>query len=285
MVVIMKHMKLWLLVQIFVLNNSVLANTIKVACPEGKEDFAKISRSKVYEQVPFGSGESSVYELTWMGTKVGYGTLSVHAPIKHNGMWHRVFRAKASTGDWFEHFFVAKEKAESISFPQDFRISKFYLEQNEGKLFASPFIQQKWLEFDHEKCKVDEKIRVPEKKDRHVKNDLARGAIDALGVAFYMRTLTYELQKKLKAPVYTSEKNWWLELEPLAVEEITVPAGKFKTTKIKLTTFLGKELQQKGDVYAWIATEHENKPLVQIQGEIKIGSVWIKLHKFKPGKS
>ena len=62
-----------------------------------------------------------------------------------------------------------------------------------------------------------------------------------------------------------------------------MPAGTFKAVKLKLQTFIGKDLQQKGDVWAWIAAEHPGRPLVQIQGEIKIGSVWIKLHRLKTG--
>ena len=62
-----------------------------------------------------------------------------------------------------------------------------------------------------------------------------------------------------------------------------LPGDSIDTVKLKLQTFIGKELQQKGDVYAWIATGTPERQLVQIQGDIKLGSVWIKLHKFQPG--
>jgi hypothetical protein len=84
--------------------------------------------------------------------------------------------------------------------------------------------------------------------------------------------------------VYSSGQNWWLEATPVAFEEITTKAGKFKAVKLNLQTYIGQDLQQKGMVDVWIATEHPSHPLVQVKAEIKLGSVWIEMVKFEPGK-
>jgi hypothetical protein len=264
---------------------SARADTFQLGddCPKNPPKAPEITRADVYKSVPFKAGEAATYEVSWGGIKAGYGTMEVRPPRKYKDAWHRVFHVEASTGDWFSTVFVAKEEMEAISRPWDFGISKFFMEQNEGKLFSKAFQQKKWLEFDHAKCKVEEKVKQPEKDEKVDTFDLAYGANDALGVIFNLRTRTFSLGKKERALVYTSEKNWWLEADPVAMEKVTVPAGTFDTVKLKLQTFIGKELQQKGDVYAWIATNTPERQLVQIQGEIKIGSVWIKLHKYTPG--
>ena len=64
-----------------------------------------------------------------------------------------------------------------------------------------------------------------------------------------------------------------------------VEAGKFKAMKLKLQTFLGEELQQQGDVYMWIATEHPARPMVQIEAEVKVGTFWMELASFRQGKT
>ena len=69
----------------------------------------------------------------------------------------------------------------------------------------------------------------------------------------------------------------------LPAEMSKKPDGTYDTVKLKLTTFIGKELQQKGDIWAWVATNTPEKQLIQVQGEIKIGSVFVKLHKYVPG--
>ncbi len=253
-------------------------------CPNDKPKIPNIERDDVYADSPFKAGEEAIYELTWAGMKAGYGTLDVRPPLRHKGVWHRVFHAAASTGDWFKLIFVAKEEIQSISRPWDFGISKFYMDQNEGKLLSRAFIQKKWLDFDHANCKVTERTAQQDKDEKIGTFDLSYGANDALGALYNLRTKTYKLGQKERVLVYTSEKNWFLEAEPVAFEKVKVPAGEFETVKLKLQTFIGKDLQQKGEVYMWIGTDTPDKPLVQIQGEIKIGSIWIKLHKYKNGK-
>jgi hypothetical protein len=260
------------------------AEDIAVDCPKKVPKVPAIERADVYKDTPFKAGESAMYEVTWAGLKAGYATLEVRSPTKYNGIWHRVFHVEAATGDWFSGVFVAKEAVDAKSRPWDFGIAQFFMDQNEGKLFHSPFVQQKWLDFDHDHCVVHERTKVPDKAEEKADHPLFRGANDSLGVAYNLRARKFKLGQVERAPVYTSEKNWWLEATPLAFEKIQVPAGTFDTVKLKLKTFIGKQMQQQGDVYAWIATSTPEKQLVQIQGEIKLGSVWIKLHSYKAGQ-
>lgn len=266
---------------------AAVAEDVPINCPKNPPPPPELARAEVYKDTPFKAGEAATYEISWAGLKAGYATMEARSPVKHpirgKPIWHRVFHVSASTGDWFKAIFVAKETMTALSRPWDFGVSHFFMDQNEGKLFSRPFVQKKWLEFDQEGCKVHERVQQPEKPEDRKSFDLSYGAIDALSVVYQLRTRDFKVGRKERAPVYTSEKNWWLDAEPLAIETIQVPAGSFKAVKLKLTTYLGKDLQQKGDVYAWVATETPQRQLVQVQGEIKIGSVWIKLHQYKPG--
>jgi hypothetical protein len=258
------------------------ASSGKATCPPPTPKQA-MERSEVYKATPFKSGERAVYEVTWAGLKAGDAVMEVRPPRKHHNLWHRVFHMEAQTGDWFKAVFVARDIAEAVSQPWDFGVAHFYMEQDEGKMFGKRFQQKKWLEFDHDKCVVTERISDPGKPERKNSFELLPGANDSMGVVFNLRTQQYYLGKKIQLLVYTSEKNWWLEANPVAFEMIETAAGTFKTVKLKLQTYIGKDLQQKGDVWAWIAVDHPARPMVQIQGEIKIGSIWIKLKEFQPG--
>lgn len=257
---------------------------IKVICPNPLPATPKdLSRSDVYKETPFKAGEISTFEVSYMGMLAGYGTIEVQAPQKHGGIWHRVFHVEGKTGDWFSGIFVAHDEATAFVRPWDSGVSKFYLEQREGKLIGKSFIQKKWLDFNHDACKVKEKTWMPDKAEEVVERDVQYGAIDAIGSALKLRTMEHKIGKSEKFLVYTSEKNWYLETVPMAVEEIKVPAGTFPSVKLRLQTYIGKDLQQKGDVFAWI----HNKPpyqLVQIQGDIKIGSVFMRMSKYQPGQ-
>ena len=110
------------------------------------------------------------------------------------------------------------------------------------------------------------------------------GSIDTLGILFYVRTVNFEIGKKIKAPVYSSEKNWFIELEPLQFEKIKTDAGEFDTVKMKVQTYIGDDLEQKGDVYMCIDRATPERPVVRIEGEVKMGSVKLELVDFKPGQ-
>ncbi len=257
----------------------------KVVCPSPLPATPKdLPRSEVYGSVPFKSGEVSTYHASWMGMHAGTAKIEVQAPQKHNGIWHRVFHVDGRTGDWFKGIFVAHDESTAFVRPWDSGVSKFYIEQNEGTLLGKAFIQKKWLDFNHDACKVTEKVWMPDKPDDIKERDVQYGAIDAIGSAFKMRTLNYVLNKPEKFLVYTSEKNWFLEANPVAIEDVIVPAGTFKSTKLRLQTYIGKELQQKGDVFVWIATAAPHQ-LVQVQGDIKIGSVFLRLSHFTAGQN
>lgn len=254
----------------------------KIECPKVAPKIPDVARSDVYKDMPFKAGETSTYEVSYKGITAGSAVLEVKPPVKYDGSWHRVYHGEARTGEWFEKIFIGHYVVDAIVRPWDYAISKFYLEQNEGHMFSSPVLQKKWLEFDHKGCKVNEKVQKTGKEDETDTHDLSYGAKDILGTAEYMRTLVFKVGEKQRAMVYTSEKNWWLEAEPLAIEKIETKVGKFDAMKLKLQTFVGKELQQKGDVHVWFNTA-DPKQLVQVQAEIKIGSMYMVLTEYKPG--
>lgn len=256
----------------------------EVKCPKDPEKIPKISRSAVYKDTPFKSGEKTTFELSYSGMKAGYATIEVQSPSKHNGIWHRIFSIDAKTGDWFKSIFYGHDQAVAYSRPWDFAVSKFYMEQYEAPIFRKPYIAKKWLDFDHGGCEVKEKVWDPVKKDRTKNIGLVRGAMDALGALLYLRTLDYKVGDRKRALIYTSEKNWWLEADPIAIETIKTPVGNFEAVKLKLRTYLGDVMQQKGDMFLWISTRTKERQLLQIQGEIKIGSVWARMINYQPGR-
>ncbi|MBF0440666.1 MAG: DUF3108 domain-containing protein [Oligoflexales bacterium] len=271
-------------------------------CPNPPPKIPDMPREQTYQGRPFGPGEIAKYELRYGIVKalVGYGYLEVLPPIRHeiylpdkNGnktiekRYHMRFQAEAFTGEWYKLIFIGHDKLQAISRPWDFGISKFYINQNEEKPFVKRYRKEKWLDFDHLHCKVHEREKDYTKPEDQMEKladlDLEYGAVDALGAIYKLRTYQYDIGKVVRFMVYTSEKNWWLEAHPVAIEDVTLKVGTFKSVKIKLKTFIGKELQTRGDVSLWIAKDHPNHPMVKVEGEVTFGSVYLYLEEFKAG--
>lgn len=268
-------------------------------CPENPEPAPNLPRSDTYKGMPFQPGEEARYILKYGLVKVhvGYGFLRVQPPTKHtmpvarkNGVvveeprWHRVFSAEAYTGDWYKMIFAGHDKMQAFSRPWDFGVTKFYISQNEEKPFVRRYHAEKWLDFDHVNCKVNE--RTVDHKKKREKNDvhyLQPSADDALGALYKLRTVAWQLNKTERVLVYTSEKNWWLEATPIAVENVQTAIGKHKAYKLAVKTYLGKELQQRGKLFVWIAADHPNHPMLRVEGEVTFGSIYLELDRYTPG--
>ena len=261
----------------------------KIVCPKEVSKLPAVSRSDVYKNTPYKQGELAEYKVSHSVAHVGSATMEVRRPYKYKGVykspiWHRSFHLEGKTGDWYRYIFVAHDSVDSLVRSWDYGVSKFYLSQDESHMFGKHLIQQKWLEFDHAKCKVEVRVLEKGKKEKKESFDLAPGALDTLGIVYWLREQTYKVGEKKRALVYSSKKNWWLEAIPLKEEEIKVVAGTYKAMKIKLQTYIGDELQQKGDVFVWIDIGTKERPMLMVKGNIKLGSVWIEMTKLKPGR-
>jgi hypothetical protein len=277
----------------------IIASEKGGVCPENPEPAPDLPRADTYKGMPFQPGEEARYVLKYglLKVHVGYGFLRAMPPAKHtmavarkNGAviqeprWHRVFSAEAYTGDWYKMIFAGHDKMQAFSRPWDFGVTKFYISQNEEKPFVRRFHAEKWLDFDHVSCKVHERM-VDHKKKREKTSEhfLQPAADDALGALYKLRTFNWELNKTERVLVYTSEKNWWLEATPVAVEEVTTAVGNHKAFKLAVKTYLGKELQQRGKLFVWIAADHPNHPMLRVEGDVTFGSIYLELDRYMPG--
>lgn len=270
-------------------------------CAPSTEPVPDLARSDVYKDLPFQPGEEARYVLKYGAIRVhvGYGTLKVQPPTKYTvgiahkdgkvtdeSRWHRVFSAEAFTGDWYKMIFAAQDKLQAFSRPWDYGVTKFYMSQDEEKPFVRRYQAEKWLDFNHATCKVHERT-VDHKKKKETVSDhfLQPGAVDALGAFYRLRTFKFELNKTERFLVYTSEKNWWLEATPIALESIKTPFGTLKAHKLAVKSYLGKELQQRGKLFIWIASEHPNHPMLRVEGEVTFGSIYLEIDRYTPGKA
>lgn len=258
---------------------------------------ADFARSDVYAKLPFKAGEVAEYSVDYNGVHVGYGNLQVEKPIKldivtgvvggkpqYKSYWHMYFKGDAYTGDWYSAIFRGHDVIAAYARPWNFAVSRFYIRQNEKAAFQDAVKQIKRLEFMQQLCLVTEQTTNEIKNQTKTKNiNFQYGAADVLGAIYKLRTLTYKKGQSQRYLVYSSEKDWWIEATSEGVETVTVKAGKFVADKLKLKTFIGKQMQAKSDSHVWIARDHPSRPMVKVEAEVKIGSVDLELEKFQPG--
>ncbi len=277
----------------FLLTNSLLFYELQGAdtkssissyqCPQSPPNHWSVGYEETYQNMPFQVGEKAIYKIWFIGLLAGHFVMEVKKPVKRNGIWHMHFFSELKSDRSYESFFRVNDSMTSYSGPVDFRISKFSFKQDEWSLISDHVRQIKHLEFDHENCRVRELVYINEKETQKQEFELHYGAKDSLGMIYYLRSLSYKIGRQERTLVYSSKKNWWLEATPVAKETIAISAGKFNTIKLKLLTYIGKDLQQQGDLHIWIA-ETRNRPVVKIQGKLAIGSLLFELMEYQEGR-
>src|SRR5690606_6490253 len=101
----------------------------------------QVARSDVYKGLPYNQGEVADYDVRYMGALAGTGRLEVKAATKYKGVYptsifHRQFHGEAKTGDWYKLIFVAHDQIHAMVRPWDSGVSRFYMEQDEGKMLG-----------------------------------------------------------------------------------------------------------------------------------------------------
>jgi hypothetical protein len=236
-----------------------------------------------YRDTPYQPGELADYKVYYLGVYVGFGKLKVHPPLKYEGEWVRVFSGHAKTGAWYEAIYKADDMVQAYARLSDFAAQKFYLKQDESKLFGSVTKLEKWFTFNHIAGEVLEVETQKGKEPTRETIPLEPGSIDTLSIAFRLRHVHFVEGKEQKFLLYSSKKNWWLKITPLGSEVIKVPAGTFQCAKLGVESYIGQHLEQKGPITVWISEADKHRAIVKIDATIKIGWMTMTLEKFSPG--
>ena len=259
----------------FALLSWLLTGKAQAKCQHPPLAVPVVPKDRVYAGLPYQAGEKASYLVFWTKLKAGTLTLDVLPAVHQDNRWYQAYGFSASTGDWFKHIYIGRYRGKGFVRPIDHGVRKFRLSVYRDPPFKPSYFEDKWIDFQQEDCVVEETIKVGDKPLKKEKHLLESGANDALGVFFRLRALDYTVGKSNRILVYSSAKNWWLDAIPEAIEKVSVPFGEHMAFKLRLLTYLGKDLQQKGDVFFWIAKDLPSHPILKIEAEVNIGSVRI----------
>ena len=242
----------------------------------------------VYASSPYKQGEVSEYKVYYGLIYVGNGHVKVNPPFKFKNNWRQVFDAEGKTGSWYSFVFSGHDRMRVISSADRGLALWAYVDQNEQPIGAKPYIKQKTMMFDPIECKVETKsFRDNDKSKLKTKvNSYDPSASDTLSAVFTMRNKRdFKMDQTITFPVFSSGKSWNLEATPVGYEKVYVKGlGHQRCLKLKIQTYIGSHLQQKGSMFAWISEDHPSRPLVKATGDLRIGKISVELTKFKAGK-
>jgi hypothetical protein len=108
---------------------------------------------------------------------------------------------------------------------------------------------------------------------------------DPLGGMLAMRGLTLEPGQSMQSPVSDGRRAAQVKVEAMDREEITTPAGKFKTIRYEINIMNGVVYTRKGRVFVWLTDDGERLPVqILLRLAFPVGSVTLQLEKPGPLK-
>jgi hypothetical protein len=253
-------------------------------CPDPHAPAPQVGLQDVYRDMPFQPGERARYNVTYMGVSAGFSVMEVDPPANNRGSWHRAFRVEAHTGDWYKRIYDGQGSILALSRPWDFGAIGYWHEQEGRAMLAKRKHKRRVLTFEQDACKVTEYTKRSGKHAHTEEVPLSYGATDVLSAAYYLRTKDYEIGKVERTLLYASGKNLWLEANPVAYETLTVPAGTFKTLRLKLRAYFRDEPLRKRSVELWLVPDHPNRPIVRAEARTKVGHLSMELMEFVAGQ-
>ncbi|MBN2385052.1 DUF3108 domain-containing protein [bacterium] len=224
----------------------------------------------------FQPGEILEYEVSWLGITAGKSYMTVDSPemLRDRLVWP--LRSGAETSGLVKKLYRIDNKTVSYLDPAFCYPLRFEVDQ-----FSGGRDERVAVNFYQDEHKV-EWSRSYNNKDSEGTRDIKPGVQDSLSTIYFLRNHQLVIGQSIKIPLFESRKKWLLQADVIKMETLTVPAGKFTTLKIKPIMLPESEGEPKGSMVLWLSDDEHHVP-VQINSEVAVGSIVMKLAKYDYG--
>jgi hypothetical protein len=100
---------------------------------------------------------------------------------------------------------------------------------------------------------------------------LAASSLDELSLLYYVRSLPLAVGTLVRGKVFSSRKNWEVEVNVLGREKLDTVLGQRETLIVEPLLKFEGIFQQKGRVIVWLTDDPERIPVL-MKSQIKVGS-------------
>jgi len=244
---------------------------------EDKEGF--IARRPIKD--PFVIGESLVLNLSYFNIVAGQLTLMVKPFVEVNGEKAYHFAGTAVSNSFFSRIYAVDDSVNTYVNYETLTPYNLEITLKESKQLC----EARTL-FDWKKGKAHYwKKRVTKEhgeEESKVDWDVKSFSQNLISAAYYLRTFTMKVGKKLAIRVADEGKNIVFTGEVIRKEMLETEIGKIRTVVIRPKVEVDGVLSPVGEILIWL-TDDDRKFMVRAETKIKIGSLVAKVKSIDPG--
>jgi Protein of unknown function (DUF3108) len=218
----------------------------------------------------FPNGQSYVYGVEWHLFNAGTATVTLGVD---GGQEHVI--AVANSSGVVNALYRVQDRFEAFFDPRTFCSQRVSKNTEEGS-----HSRQTELRFDYSRHKsvLDEK-NLKTGEVRHVENDLPVCVSDVVSGFYYLASLPLQSGNSYTFPINDGNKTTEVTARVEAREQVKVPAGTFRTVRVKAEAISGA-LQGKGTVWAWFTDDANHTP-VQMRSKLGWGTLLFRLQRIE----
>lgn len=221
----------------------------------------------------FPVGQTLTYDADWRLFNAGTATIRVEAA----GREHRILTTADASGVVSVLYHV-HDAVESFIDPKTFCSRTLNKHTEEGRRRLNSNIV---FDYTRKKSVLDE-TNQREKKTKHEENDIPACVTDVVSSPFYIASLPLAPNANYAFPLNDGGKTADVQVAVEGKEELKLPAGTFKTIRVRVTSNTGK-LKDKGQVWIWFSDDERRLP-VQMKARMFWGTLLFRLQKIEGQK-
>lgn len=214
----------------------------------------------------FAPGERLEYVLKWAGIPSGDSVMEiVEGEVVDGAVLYRVI-SKAESRSLVDLVYKVRNHYETHIHPVDGLTRKYLFNMREGGKR-----RKRTLLFDQKRGIV---TRIVKKKNQTQSQvfEIPDGTQDNLSSLYALRNVDLVVGESVTLKVFERKKNWNLEVDVLAEEEIKVRAGTFRTWKIHPKLKYEGLFRRTGDLIIWV-TKDKYKIPVLMESKVRVGHI------------
>lgn len=238
-----------------------------------------VASAAVAGTTPFGPGEQSLYEVSFLGVPTGVAQVTVGLRTEHHGKTVLPLVCVGKTtlptsffqiNDRFVSYYDPDQRLPvAADFfvdegPRDRRKEKFHFDRDASRIFAH------------------------KKRDGQgpydVDYDLALGVTDLASATFKLRSLPLKVGETHEMPVFTGAKSYLMRVSVDGRETLSTKLGEVPVYKLKATTDFNGSAKTKNEVLIYVTADEKQLP-VRIQADFVVGSAVADIVQYLPGSS
>jgi hypothetical protein len=236
--------------------------------------FSQTAEDSVRVIYPFKTGEYLHFEVNYGIMLAGYATIEVHEDKNFKGRDVFIFKTTAKSRRAFDWIFKVRDWSKSYFDKEKVHSLKFEKELREGSYEVDIDI-----DYDQDLHKAEFFRERKGKKNKNAVIDIPPDVMDPLSALFYVRTLDIKVGDEIIIPATDNMKVYDIKVIVHKIENIKVPAGKFRCFVVEPVMADGGVFKKDGKVLVWLTADSKKMP-VKMETKVYIGSIVAELDWF-----